>query len=78
MGFYELVIGQNCFRNPVWKNVIQEIYLLKDKQGSWVIQQNFTGCGIQANSQIHFGTSPSKCLPTKSENNFVEYQNTIM
>ena len=67
MGFYELTNMENCFRNPVWKKFNQDIYLLKDREKSWVIQQNFTGCGVQAYSQIYFGTSPSKCLPTKSK-----------
>ena len=66
MGFYELRT-EKCFRNPVWKKVNQDIYLLKDKEGSWIVQQNFTECGAHANSQIFFGTSASKCLPTKSE-----------
>ena len=68
MGFYELRDMETCFRNPIWKKINQDIYLLKDREGSWIIQQNFTSCGVQANSQIYFGTSPSKCLPTKSKN----------
>ena len=67
MGFYELRDMETCFRNPIWKKINQDIYLLKDREGSWIIQQNFTSCGVQANSQIYFGTSPSKCLPTKSK-----------
>ena len=66
MGFYD-VRTEKCFRNPVWKKVNQDIYLMKDKEGSWIVQQNFTECGLHSNGQIYFGTAPSKCLPTKSE-----------